>query len=439
MGGGGPEVRVRELGPGDWALWRDLRLRALADAPAAFGATLSEEQARDEASWRAGVARRPERALFVAERGGAPAGVTISVIDAADPARANLYAMWVAPEARGAGVGRALVDAALRWARARAALELALGVAETNAAARALYERCGFRDLGASGPIREGSAIQRRDMVVRQAPLVMGVVNVTPDSFSDGGQFLDPSAAIEHGLALAADGADLLDVGGEATNPRAAPIDAAEELRRVLPVIEGLRARLGSAGGGGAPVAISIDTVKAEVARAALAAGASIVNDVSGGLFDADMAAALAGTDATYIAGHLRGASIADVFGREEAVTTADVAAELHARLAALPPEVRARAWVDPGLGFGKGSDPEGNLALIRRAGELRLAVRRPVVVGPSRKRFLRRLVGGAPDLAALDAATVAACLGAVRSGAQVLRVHNVALLRAALAVYTRL
>jgi dihydropteroate synthase len=267
-------------------------------------------------------------------------------------------------------------------------------------------------------------------MVVRQQPLVMGVVNVTPDSFSDGGRYLDPAAAIERGLALVADGADLLDVGGEATNPRATPIDAREELRRVLPVIEGLSA---------AGATVSIDTTKAEVARAAVAAGASIVNDISGGLFDPAMAAALAGLNATYIAGHLRGATLAEVFGSEVAVAWPDVARELELRLAALPAEVRARSWADPGIGFGKGSDPEANLDLLRRAGDLRRAVRRPIVVGPSRKRFLRRLVGGGASEVALDGATVAACLGAVRGGAQVLRVHNVALLRAALAVYTRL
>ncbi|MDQ3299144.1 MAG: dihydropteroate synthase, partial [Myxococcota bacterium] len=125
----------------------------------------------------------------------------------------------------------------------------------------------------------------------------MGVVNVTPDSFSDGGAFLDPARAVAHGLQLARDGADILDVGGEATNPHATAIDADEELRRVLPVIEQLAAT-------GATV--SIDTTKAVVARAAVAAGARIINDVSGGLFDPAMAAVVADLDVTYIAGHLR-------------------------------------------------------------------------------------------------------------------------------------
>ena len=253
--------------------------------------------------------------------------------------------------------------------------------------------------------------------------LVMGVVNVTSDSFSSDGM-LDPARAIEHGLQLLRDGADLLDVGGEATNPRAAPVAAAEELRRVLPVVEAL-ARAGAR--------VSIDTTKATVARAAVAAGAQIINDVSGGLFDPDMADAVGELGVTYIAGHLRGHTLAEVFAAEHAPSWREVAAELAARIATLP---AAHVWVDPGLGFGKGADPEGNLELIRHAGDLGRAVGRPVVIGPSRKRFLRKLVGDRGDL---DAATVAACLGAVTAGAQVLRVHNVALLRAALAVYTRL
>jgi dihydropteroate synthase len=174
------------------------------------------------------------------------------------------------------------------------------------------------------------------------------------------------------------------------------------------------------------------------VARAAAGAGATIVNDVSGGRFDPAMAAALAELDVTYIVGHLRGATLAEVFSQEAEVHWRDVAGELGEQLARLAPATRARAWVDPGLGFGKGADPEGNLHLIRRAGDLAAALGCPVVIGPSRKRFLRRLIG-TEDLAALDVATVAACLGAVRAGAHVVRVHNVALLRAALAVYTRL
>ena len=257
----------------------------------------------------------------------------------------------------------------------------------------------------------------------------MGVVNVTPDSFSDGHP--DPAAAIAHGLQLLRDGADILDVGGEATNPRARPVTADEELARVLPVVTEL-ARHGR---------VSIDTTKAEVAREAVRAGATIVNDVSGGLFDPAMRAAIDGV--TYICGHLRGRSLAEVFGAESrhvTVTWQEVAAELAERIEGLTGDV----WVDPGIGFGKGADPTTNEDLIRHAGDLGRALGgRPVVVGPSRKRYLRRRLierGIAePSEADLDRATVDACLVAAQSGANVLRVHNVALLHAGLIAYTKL
>jgi dihydropteroate synthase len=260
----------------------------------------------------------------------------------------------------------------------------------------------------------------------------MGVVNVTPDSFSDGGVYLDEDAAVAHGVALVAAGADIVDVGGEATNPRARPVEADEELRRVLPVVR----RLVAAG-----ATVSIDTTKASVAAQAVAAGATFINDVSGGRFDADMARVVAATNAVYIAGHLRADTLTEVFQMEASptpITWQTVATELAERIAGLPAD---RVWVDPGLGFGKGADPEVNLALIRHAGDLGRALGRPVVVGPSRKRFLRRMVevgGVSPGPEAVDAASVAACLAASRAGAHALRIHNVALLRPALTVYTR-
>ena len=259
----------------------------------------------------------------------------------------------------------------------------------------------------------------------------MGVVNVTPDSFSDGGRYLDPEVAVAHGLQLLRDGADILDVGGEATGPRATPIDAAEELRRVLPVIEALT-RAGAT--------VSIDTTKADVARAAVERGARIVNDISGGLFDPAMGEAIADRDVTYICGHLRGRSLAEVFAAEGGVTWTEVAADLAERLAALPPAVRDRAWIDPGVGFGKGGDPAANLALLHHAGDLGHALGgRTVVVGPSRKRFLRVYLGDpAPSERRLDEATALACVTAAQAGARVLRVHNVALLNTALTVYTQ-
>ncbi len=265
--------------------------------------------------------------------------------------------------------------------------------------------------------------------------LVMGVVNVTPDSFSDGGRYLDTEAAIAHGVALWEAGADLLDVGGEATNPRAQPVTAAIEIARVVPVLAGLAARTGAV--------LSVDTTKAAVAAAAVAAGADVVNDVSGGGFDPDMIAVTAAAGVAYVCSHLRGVSLAEVFAAEVPATWREVAAELGARLAAMPPSLRGRTIVDPGLGFGKGADGQGNAALIAHASDLAHALGRPVLVGPSRKRFISRLIGtrrsgaAATDPAAVDAGTVGACLAAVRHGAHVVRTHDVSLLRPALAVYT--
>ncbi len=259
----------------------------------------------------------------------------------------------------------------------------------------------------------------------------MGVVNVTPDSFSDGGRYVGATAAVAHGLELARAGADVLDVGGEATNPKAQPIGAGEELARVLPVIEQLVA---------AGANVSVDTTKAVVARAAAAAGARWINDVSGGLFDPEMTAAIP-EGVTYICGHLRGRTLAEVFGRENApVTWREVATELGDRLAAFPAHVRATAWLDPGLGFGKGADATTNLELLRHVGDLEAALGRPVMLGPSRKRFLRRwrAIPERSEMseADLDRATVDACVEAVAAGAKMLRVHNVALLNTALTAY---
>lgn len=263
-------------------------------------------------------------------------------------------------------------------------------------------------------------------------PYIMGVVNVTPDSFSDGGRYTAVDAALAHAEALVAAGADLLDVGGEATNPRARPVDAAEERARVVPVLEALAARV--------RVPLAVDTTKSEVARAAVGAGAEIVNDISGGRFDPTMPAALAELGAAYVCSHLRGASLPEVFAAEGEVAAEDVIRELGDRLAALDPPVRARTLVDPGLGFGKGADPLGNLRLLGASGRIAAALGRPVLVGPSRKRFLRRLITTGPEDVPevfLDAATVAACLQAVAVGAHVLRVHNVSLLHDALIAYS--
>jgi dihydropteroate synthase len=264
-------------------------------------------------------------------------------------------------------------------------------------------------------------------------PYIMGVVNTTPDSFSDGGQFLATDAAVAHARALVADGADIVDIGGESTRPHGAePVSAAEEIDRVIPVIEALVGNIG--------VPISIDTTKSEVAGAAVAAGADIVNDISGGGFDPRITAVTAAAGAAYVCSHARGRSIAEVHAGEGASPGYDeVVAELGARLSRLPPTLRTRTIVDPGLGFGK--QPAQNIDLSRRAGELSAALDRPVLLGPSRKRFVAAVAPStrtapADPWLARDAATVGAVLAGVGCGAHIVRVHNVAMVKSALTVY---
>ncbi|MBX5476353.1 MAG: dihydropteroate synthase [Clostridia bacterium] len=237
---------------------------------------------------------------------------------------------------------------------------------------------------------------------------VMGILNVTPDSFSDGGRYLDPAAALAHARQMVADGADIIDVGGESTAPGAEPVPLEEELARVLPVIEALAAEL--------PVPISVDTYKAEVARRAVAAGARIVNDVRALRGDPDMAAAVAETGAHVILLHhgepRDGGDVTDMLLRdfEEMVARAERAGIS-----------REKIWLDPGFGFGKGA--ETNLALTRELAALR-ALGRPLVYGPSRKRTLG-LVTGLPA-AERDEATAGLAALAATQGADVVRVHNV-------------
>lgn len=242
----------------------------------------------------------------------------------------------------------------------------------------------------------------------------MGVVNVTPDSFSDGGRFADPAAAIEHGLALAAAGAAILDVGGESTRPGAEPVDVAEELRRVVPVVESLARDSG--------VPVSVDTTKADVARAALAAGAVLVNDVSGGTADPAMLGVVADARAGYISMHMRGTprTMQDHARYDDVVDT--VAHELAQRVdAALAAGVARHAlFVDPGIGFAKTA--EHNIALLRALPELAARVGVPIVVGTSRKSFLARIAGDDGR----DDATLATTVWCFELGASVVRVHDV-------------
>lgn len=256
-------------------------------------------------------------------------------------------------------------------------------------------------------------------------PWIMGVVNVTPDSFSDGGQFVDVDAAVAHGVALWRAGADVLDVGGEATNPRATPIEAETEYARVSPVLRRLAVETDAA--------LSIDTTKGLVAAWATLDGAEIINDVSGGNFERGAiwhAAADAG--AAYICGHLRVASLVEVFAAETAPTPAEVEAELAERLAAMPAALRDRSIVDPGLGFGKGAGA-GNWALLDGAGALAARLGRQVLIGASRKRFVRADLPADATPVALDDASAAAAARAIAAGAHGVRVHDVARTVAAL------
>ncbi|MET0788379.1 MAG: dihydropteroate synthase [Cellulomonas sp.] len=248
----------------------------------------------------------------------------------------------------------------------------------------------------------------------------MGVVNVTPDSFSDGGRWFTPGAAVAHGLELLAQGADLLDVGGESTRPGARRVAVDDELARVLPVVEELVAR---------GAAVSVDTTRAVVAREAVRRGAVIVNDVSGGLADDAMYGVVAETGAVYVAMHWRGhADVMDDLDNYDDVVS-DVRRELGERVAALlAAGVREEQVVlDPGLGFAKSG--ASNWPLLARLPEL-VADGFPVLVGASRKRFLGHLLAGpdgepAPPLAR-DGATAAVSALAAAAGAWCVRVHEV-------------
>ena len=255
--------------------------------------------------------------------------------------------------------------------------------------------------------------------------LVMGVVNVTPDSFSDGGTWLDPDKAIAHGLELASQGADIVDIGGESTRPGADRVPVGDELERVMPVVTALAA---------AGSVVSIDTMRAEVARQALAAGATMINDVSGGLADPDMARVVAAAAVPYVVMHWRGHS-ADMYGP---AVYSDVVAEVHQELgqrvaalvaAGVDP---AQLILDPGLGFAK--LPEHNWRLLANLGRIGTQPGYdkpfPLLVAASRKGFLGRLLAG-PDgrprsFARSDDATIALTALAVAAGAWCVRVHMV-------------
>ncbi|MBA2945004.1 dihydropteroate synthase [Streptomyces himalayensis] len=249
---------------------------------------------------------------------------------------------------------------------------------------------------------------------------VMGVVNVTPDSFSDGGRWFDTTAAVKHGLDLVAQGADLIDVGGESTRPGATRVDADEELRRVIPVVRGLASE---------GVTVSVDTMRASVAEQSLAAGAALVNDVSGGLADPAMVPVVAEAGAPFVVMHWRGLLEGrNIPGTYDDVV-AEVVSELHARVEAvigggIAPD---RIVVDPGLGFSK--ETAHDLALLAHLDRLH-ALGYPLLVAASRKRFLGQVLSGPdgapPPARERDAATAAVSAIAAHQGAWAVRVHEV-------------
>jgi dihydropteroate synthase len=273
-------------------------------------------------------------------------------------------------------------------------------------------------EAAAAGPRLTGLPRQPR-------PLVMGVVNVTPDSFSDGGSWLDPAAAVARGRELAGAGADIIDVGGESTRPGSHRITAAEELRRVIPVVTELA---------GAGLAVSVDTMRAVVAEQAVQAGARMVNDVSGGLADPEMVAVVAGAGVPYVVMHWRGHS-ADMYGK---AVYGDVVADVHAELSRRVQDVVARGVdpaqiiVDPGLGFAK--LPEHNWALLAHLAKISCLSAPgspfPLLVAASRKRFIGRLLAGPEgeprSFTGSDDATVAVTALAAAAGAWCVRVHEV-------------
>ncbi len=253
----------------------------------------------------------------------------------------------------------------------------------------------------------------------------MGVINVTPDSFSDGGRYLDPSAAVAHGLGLEREGADSLDIGGESTRPWSEGVSAAEERRRVLPVIEGLIAA-------GATAQISIDTSKAAVARDALAAGAGLVNDVTAFRGDPGMAALVAEAGVECCLMHMLGRPRTMQEDPRYEDVVSDVKAFLEERVAFAVAEGidEERILLDPGIGFGK--TRQHNLELLRRLDEL-VAIGRPLVIGTSRKSFLGAITGREVDDRL--AASIASNVLAYARGARVFRVHDVQATRDALLV----
>lgn len=254
-------------------------------------------------------------------------------------------------------------------------------------------------------------------LTIGPRPLVMGIVNVTPDSFSDGGQFFSTDAAIQHGLRLAGEGADLLDIGGESSRPGSQPVSLDEELARVIPVVRGLASKTA--------VPISVDTTKAAVARQALEVGASIINDITAGLGDPDMLEIVRSHDAGIILMHMQGTpeTMQDNPTYKDVVREVREFLEERIRICVATGIPVERIAVDPGLGFGKTF--EHNMKLLRYL-DVIAAIGRPVVLGVSRKGFIGQITGKPRDERVIGSVAMA-CYCAARGTAHVLRVHDVA------------
>jgi dihydropteroate synthase len=260
----------------------------------------------------------------------------------------------------------------------------------------------------------------RRNLNLGERTLIMGILNVTPDSFSDGGRFDSPEKAIEEGIRMAEEGADILDIGGESTRPGSDPVSPEEEMRRVIPVIRALALRT--------DLPLSVDTMKASVAREALAKGAEIVNDVSAMEFDRSMAKAVADAGAAVVLMHMKGIpksmQVGDVSYRS---LRGEIIAYLRRRIeragdVGIDP---TQIIVDPGIGFGK--TVTDNMRLISHLSEFE-ALGRPILVGVSRKAFIGRITGGTP--AERDEGTAAAITAAILNGGRIIRVHDVAMMK---------
>jgi len=265
----------------------------------------------------------------------------------------------------------------------------------------------------------------RREMVIGDRSLVMGVINVTPDSFSDGGKFPSPAAAIEHGLKMADEGADFIDIGGESTRPGAKPVSPREELKRIIPVVKGLSGRI--------DVPLSVDTTKAEVAKAALDQGAEIINDISALRFDDSMPKVIAENRAAVILMHMRGTPRTM---QEGDLSYSSLCGEIihflrqqmdRAVQSGVPPE---QMMVDPGIGFGK--TPGDNMKLLKHLSEFKV-LGRPIVSGVSRKSFIGKVLGGEPM--ERGEGTAAAVVVSIMNGSNVVRVHDVGAIKKVVAM----